>query len=296
MNPDEVIPLLVFIFVALLFAWGAISVRRANAIAAALKQRTAEQTPLLVVNTPSMRWQTVQPGQRDSSPKRDILFITPACFTILKRTPELPEIVSFTPDQLRWFGRPQKYSYGYNDIWLHIEQADGWHILKLRLYRDMMLQLVRALKSFASPKLVEAYRRRRPYVHVGPVTAQPATQDIHGAWALDAPVNLFLMPRFLVILQRQTVLRKIPLEAVQQIGALRRLDAPGAQGLVRFRAEEETFAFAVDQHDAFAAALAEAAKRTLEAPLERKQKPRDDDPEYEDWQADAEMPAKRLSL
>lgn len=296
MSPDEFVPLFIVILLALLFVWGAVSVRRQKAIAAALARHVAEKPPLLVVNTPSMRWQTAQPGQRESSPKRAVLLITPTCFSILKRTPDMPEALSFTPDQLRWFGRPQKYSSGNNEIWLHVEQAGGWHILKIRLYRETMLQLVRALKAFASPELVEAYRRRRPYVHVGPVEAQPAAQDIHGAWSLDKPINLYLMPRFLVILQGQTVLRKIPLEAVQQIGALRRLDAPGERGLVRFRAEEETFAFAVDNHETFAAALAEAAKRTLEAPLERKQKPRDDDPEYEDWQAASETPLKRLQL
>ncbi|HEX2905981.1 MAG TPA: hypothetical protein VHO69_03930, partial [Phototrophicaceae bacterium] len=83
-----------------------------------------------------------------------------------------------------------------------------------------------------------------------------------------------------------TVLRTIPLAAVQQVGALQRLDEPDAAGLVRFRAEEETFAFALENHEALAEALATAAKRTLEDPLERKQKPKDDDPEYEDWQAE----------
>jgi hypothetical protein len=85
------------------------------------------------------------------------------------------------------------------------------------------------------------------------------------------------MPRFLLILRSQRVERKLALESIQQIGALRRLDAPGAQGLVRFQVRDETLAFALADHAAFAEALAAAAKRTLEAPLEQKQKKKDDD-------------------
>jgi hypothetical protein len=85
------------------------------------------------------------------------------------------------------------------------------------------------------------------------------------------------MPRFLIILSSSTVLRKIPLVTIQQIGAFRRLDEPNASGLVRFRAEEETLAFALDNYEGFAASLAEAARRTLEAPVMQKQKKKDDE-------------------
>jgi hypothetical protein len=178
---------------------------------------------------------------------------------------------------MRWFGRPQKYSTGLNDLWLHFEIGDRWHLVKVRLYEGLMRDMVRGLKAIASDELVTAYRRRRPYIHEGPAAAQPATQDIHGAWTLDAPVTLYLMPRFLVILRDTLVLRKIPLEAVQEIGAFRRLDEPQAQGLVRFRAEEETLAFALDKYDGFAASMAEAARRTLEEPVMQKQKKKADD-------------------
>ncbi|MBI5670926.1 MAG: hypothetical protein HZC41_23280 [Chloroflexi bacterium] len=271
--------------------------RRNRAIAARLAEITAQGAPpLLTLNTPLLRGVAASINGRRIGLNKSVLVLTPERFMLFGRTPALPEQVSFAPDRLRWFGRPRKYGNGYNAIWLHVETDHGWQIIRLRLYRDAMQQLVRALKAFAAPELVEAYRRRRPYVHDGPVRAQPAVQDIHGAWTLAAPVSLYLMPRFLVILNRQTVLRKIPLEAVQQVGALRRLDAPHARGLVRFRAEEESFAFAVDRHETFAAALAEAAKRTLEAPIERKQKAKDDAyPEIEDQLLSDETPPKRLS-
>lgn len=184
-------------------------------------------------------------------------------------------ILDCAPEQVRWFGRPQPYHSGLNEIWLHAQAGDEWLLLRVWLYPLKMRDLVRALKGVCALELVTAYRRRRPYVHHGPLPARPAAQDIHGAWTLAEPISLYLMPRFLVILEGRRVLRTLPLEAVQQIGALRRLDQPGAQGLLRFRSEEETFAFALDDHARFAAALAEAAKRSLEAPVERKQKDKD---------------------
>jgi hypothetical protein len=90
------------------------------------------------------------------------------------------------------------------------------------------------------------------------------------------------MPRFVVIFQGKDILRKIALEGVQRIGGLKRIDQPGADGLVRFQAEEETFAFALKDHERFAEQLAEAAKRTLEAPLEQKQKGKDDEYEWDE--------------
>jgi hypothetical protein len=82
------------------------------------------------------------------------------------------------------------------------------------------------------------------------------------------------MPLFLVLLNDLHVQRTIPLAEVQQVRAIRRLDMPRAAGLVQFEVGDETLAFALDDHEAFAAALAEAAKRTLEDPVlwQRKKK------------------------
>ena len=261
--------------------------RVARAVQARLADITSREPPLLLLNSWNVACHVARPGERDPRWRKCIIILTPGHLTVYDRSAALPEIISVAPAQLRWFGRPYKYGAGYNEIWLHVDDQAGWRVVKIRLYRDPMRQLVRALKLFGAAELTEAYRRRRPYIHYGPVTAHPAAQDIHGAWVLGEPVNLYLMPRFLVIRSGSSVLRAVPLEAVQQVGALRRLDAPGAKGLVRFRAEEETFAFALRQHEAIAAALAEAAKRTLETPIERKRKTRDDDyPDDEDSDGD----------
>lgn len=219
---------------------------------------------------PRARWETC------------ILALTATHLILYERGWTVLERQRIALDGVRWFGRPKKYEDGNNDIWLHIEDEGRWSILKIRLPRAAMSDFVRALKTVLPAELVTAYRRRRPYIHAGPQPAQPAVQDIHGAWTLDEPVDLYLMPRYLIVMRAGVVLRRLALEAVQEIGALRRLDAPGEQGLVRFRAEEETFAFAHPRHEQFAALLAEAAKRTLEAPLERKQKNKlEEDYEYD---------------
>lgn len=209
--------------------------------------------------------------------------ITPQRLIGFRRLRTLPEAFTFPHTQLRWFGRPQKYTDGDNEIWLHYETDSDWILLKLRMHRAVMQDFVRGMKTAVDPELVTAYRRRRPYRHADPLYAHPATQDIHGAWTLGNPLYLYLMPRFLVILDSETFLRKIPLDAIQEIGALKRLDEPTAQGLLCFRAEEETFAFAIDHHDAFAQALADSAKRTLEEPLIQKQKGKeyDEDEDYD---------------
>ena len=199
--------------------------------------------------------------------------------SIYRFKPRIEEVIRFAPEQIRWFGRPEKYHSGKNEIWLHVERKRDWVLVRLWMWEGTMHSFVRTLKGLVPPELVTAYRRRRPYIHYGVVEARPAEQDIHGAWALGEAVNLYLMPRYLLVLQGVTVQRVMPLVDVQQIGALRRLDAPQADGLVRFRTPDGETAYAMRPHEAFAQALAEAAKRTLEAPLEQKQKGK-----YEDWE------------
>jgi hypothetical protein len=173
-------------------------------------------------------------------------------------------------EQLRWFGRPQKYEqiFPRNELWLHIERADRWTLVKIkRLHYDDALRLVRALKQIAPPELVTAYRRQRPYIHVDPVFAQRAEQDIYGVWTIHESLRLYLMPLHLVLLKLDgTVEDKIPLTTITQVDAVQRMDAPG--GVVRFRSRDETRAYQLDDYPGFALALAEAAKRSLEAPPE----------------------------
>ncbi len=184
-------------------------------------------------------------------------------------------IIRFAPEDIRGFWRPQNYDSGMNELWIHVERKREWVLVKLWLGRTQMMDFIRALKPMVDPDLVIAYRRRRPYIHYGPIQAQPAEQDIHGAWILETLVTLYLMPRCLLILHDEAVQQIIPLESVQQIGALRRLDAPQANGLMRFQTAETHYAFALKDYETFANAIADAAKRTLEAPVMQKQKGKD---------------------
>jgi hypothetical protein len=102
------------------------------------------------------------------------------------------------------------------------------------------------------------------------------------------------MPAFLVVLDAAKVQRTFPLHIIQGIAAVERMDRPRAAGLVRFEVEGEKFAFALDRHVEFAEALAEAAKRTLEDPLQwqrKKKKPDDIDfyEQEEDFDQDEEL-------
>ncbi|MBN1563299.1 MAG: hypothetical protein JXA10_05640, partial [Anaerolineae bacterium] len=95
-------------------------------------------------------------------------------------------------------------------------------------------------------------------------------------WELGHTVDLYLTPAFLVVLAGAKVQRIYPLHLIQDIAAVERMDRPRAAGLVRFQIEDERLAFALDRHAEFAEALAEAAKRTLEDPLQwqrKKKKP-----------------------
>ncbi|MBI5960930.1 MAG: hypothetical protein HY866_19480 [Chloroflexi bacterium] len=188
-------------------------------------------------------------------------------------------------EQLRWFGRPKTYShaaYLKNELWLHVESEGRWLWVRLTYNRAQMQDLIRAIKLVVPPEMITAYRRRRPYVHFGPTLAHPATQDMQGTWTLGEPLSLFLMPLYLIMLDGTKVIRKIPLDTIQRVAAVRRLDQPQAEGLVRFEVSGDPLAYAVDHHEEFATALAEAARRTLEDPVEWQRKKKKKDENLED--------------
>ncbi len=278
MPPEGVVCSAFAILFFILFLRVRHEMRLEKAVKALVERLKSDAGNLLELNYPIASVQLEQPGYPPVQRwRRGVLEITVETIAIHWRTLAMDQSTAFSPADLRWFGRPRKYTSGENEIWLHFEGKGEWWLLKIRLGREPMRMLVRALKAAAPPELVTAYRRRRPYVHVGPLVAQPATQDLQGAWHLQDAVTVYLMPRFLVVMQGTGVLRVIPLESMQEIGALRRLDEPRADGLVRFQAEQETFAFAAKGHEQFAESLAQAARLTLEDPLERKQKKQDDD-------------------
>jgi hypothetical protein len=224
---------------------------------------------------------------KQSPRQKGLLVINDAGIAVYFNRPEATPVFNCLPGELRWFGRPIKYHPRSNEIWIHAEVAGRWQILKVSVWRTEMYKIVRSLKAIATPEQITAYRRRRPYIHYGPILTEPATQEITGEWVLEQPVTLYLTPAHLAILDGVRVLRTIPLEIVQRIGALHRLDAPQANGLARFQVEGETMAFSVSNHTALAEALAEAAKRTLEEPVLQKRKSKDDDfYEEEEWEVE----------
>lgn len=255
--------------------------RRAKNLVAQLQ---AEHNPLFVYYPYGDRCQITQINGARGRWTPYALEVTPDAITIYDVQPVLSRRFVLDPVDLRWFGRPQKYSSGINELWLHAEIAGEWWRITLRMSRTKMQELIRAMKVIATEEQNTAYRRRRPYIHAGPLPAQPAHQDMLGAWALDDAVSLYLTPLHLVVLRGTAIQRVIPLESIQNVTAIKRLDRPREPGLVRFDAGEEHVAFALPDYRAFAEQLAEAARRTLEDPVQwQRKKKKDDD---EDWDDD----------
>lgn len=226
------------------------------------------------INKEGSRWQ------------RSILLLTHKRIALypfnLDNADKAKALLTIQPGEIRGFWRPVKYMPGENTIWIHAEINGEWHILQIRLYRHDMVALVRALKEIVTPEQVTAYRRRRPYIHCDPVTAYPAKQALTGEWEIGQEIQLYLMPLYLVVLRDTHILAKIDLSQVQDIGALKRMEGGKPAGLIRFFVENELRAFALDDYETWAAYIATAAKRTLEEPLERKQKSKDDDEDWDD--------------
>ena len=275
MSAPVVTALVIAALIAALFLWISHE-SRINRAVQALRDHLLEADPQRLLLRYA-RYRILELGTGETRWRSGVLDLTPERITLYRRSSATPLDFSFAPSELRWFGRPQKYQSGTNEIWLHLERDNHWTLLKIKLSRAAMQDFVRALKSLAPPELNTAYRRTRPYVHYGPLRVQPAEQDIHGAWVLDTPITIYLMPLHMVILKNADVLRVIPLERVQQVAALRRIDQPNADGLASFNLDGEIFAFASKDYQALAEAIADAARRSLETPLMQKQKGKDED-------------------
>ncbi|MEW6579469.1 MAG: hypothetical protein AB1435_09760 [Chloroflexota bacterium] len=263
--------------------------RRAQAAQALIRHIQQTEQPLYCAQTDGIRCQVITQGKRRSGWKNGVIAVTPDRIAAYALGGDGQPCAAFSPADLRWFGRPRKYSSGSNEIWLHAEHDRRWSLLQVRLSRLAMHALVRALKVVATPEQVTAYRRRRPYIHYGPAPAHPARQDIHGAWTLAEPVGLYLIPSHIVVLSGEETHRVIPLDAVQNVSAIRRLDRPDAVGLLRFEVRGEPLAFALDRHETFAAQMAEAARRTLEDPVQWARKKKQDIALEEDDLDDEEL-------
>jgi hypothetical protein len=243
-----------------------------------LYNQLRENTPApLAVMAPGASFRLRQINGSATGWRFCVIEVRPEGIYLYPRSRTTQEMMIVDVASLRWFGRPKKYHDGHNDIWLHLEHDERWTLLEIRLHRYEMQDFVRALKNITPETMVKAYRRQRPYVHLGPIDAYPGIQDIHGAWKLSERVSLYITPLHLVILQGENVLRAIELNEIQQIMALPRMDEPTADGLVRFRVAEESMAFAIEFHQDFAEKLGEAARRSLEEPPIRKQKGYDED-------------------
>lgn len=277
------------VLVALASIAGYIEIRRVGRTAQ-LVSNLKQYEPLFL----SDRWTRVQyrvdkAGEMTSKWQRGILLVTHKRLAIYPYVPPDPNktkaLFTVQPGELRGFWRPVKYSSGENELWIHAEIASQWHVIKLKLYYYDMQALIRAMKAISTPEQTKAYRRRRPYIHRGLTTAFPAQQSLTGEWELGTAIQLYLMPLYLVILVDNRVVQRYDLAKIQDIAALKRMEGGKPEGLIRFFIANELRAFALDDYEAWAESLAEAAKRTLEEPVVRKRKSKEDD--EDDWDEDS---------
>lgn len=273
-----------------LAAWIALQVRAAGA-AHRFIQNLQAQDPFYV----SPRWVDIdfqwgKAGETVQKWQRCILFVGHKRLAIYPYPPkpDSAPILNIEPQELRGFWRPLAYHDKRNELWLHADFVQHWQILKLRAYRSVMYDIVRALKEISSPEQVKAYRRQRPYLHQGPSPVLPAKQSLTGEWELFNPVELYLMPLHLVILKEGIVQRVLDIAAVQSIAALKRMEGGEPVGVLRFSHDGEIFAFATNDYETWANTIAEAAKRSLEEPVMQKAKNKTGD--WDDIDEEEELP------
>lgn len=261
--------------------------RAVRARLAALKSEGAIWTAYL----PSATARGQQLNGRNAETLRGyVLAVLPDGLRIYPIADEITEFDGISAADIRWFGRPHKYRNDGvpQEMRIHVQRKTGWYIYEVWLTKHYMVQLVRAMKQIVSPELVKAYRRRRPYVHFGPREVCMAKQTIHGEWELSEPYTAYLTPLELVFLVGPEVVQRFSVAEVQDIQLVRKLDETQrrrfgqrddgvAEGIMRFRVGDVTHAMALRRYDEFAEALAQAAKRSLEEPVTRKQKLKDDD-------------------
>jgi hypothetical protein len=266
----------------LLAAFIAVQLRQVNQIQNFLKNLEIQNPYYLSPYWADIEYQWGMAGETIPKWQRGIVFIGHKRLSIYPYPPKADSqpIVSIDPQELRGFWRPDAYHDGRNDVWIHAESLEHWGILKLRTWRGIMADIIRALKEVHSPEQVKAYRRRRPYLHKDPALVLPAKQSLTGEWELFKPVEIYLMPLHLVIMKAGIIQRVLHIEAIQDIAALKRMEGGEPTGVIRFSHDGETFAFATNEYETWAKSIAEAAKRSLEEPVMQKQKSKDD--EWED--------------
>jgi len=191
-------------------------------------------------------------------------------------------LLTIQKHELRGFWRHPNDYIKRNELWIHAQIDLTWSILKVSYSKQGKNRLFRAISAISTEEQRKAHHRPPPYIHRGPTKAFPAQQSLTGEWEMGDAIRLYLMPLYLVIFAGDEVQRTIDLSKIQEIAALKRMEGGNPAGLIRFRSDEEDFAFALNNYEAWANDLAEAAKRSLEEPVIRKRKGKDDEWDWDD--------------
>lgn len=247
---------------------------RHNIAAAYNIYQNLRQTDPLYIQPPGVRYQHRQwPARMPMFEQSGILVLRRHQLDIHPYLPKLTKPLIFDVNGLSWFYRHRATDKDQeillNRLELHFHNHnDTWHVLMLTLEDTDIERFMQSLKQ-----VMPIYPRHHPYNIFKPTTGQIATQDIQGSWTLGAKYTLYLSSVDLIIARGRTVIDRIPFDEITDVAAMRRIDTRLAlAGLMRFRANDRPYAFAMTNYEDFAAAFAEMAGVQLQWATERKTK------------------------
>lgn len=231
-----------------------------------------------------------------------ILFITDKEVLIYPENGSDETLVTFRSDEIIGYWRPRPYhgdklidmdtgwrsKKGSNEINIHANVNGQWVIIKLWVKQAEAKKIVKRLKGLVSEDILRSYRQRPPYIYHPPSPALLMSEDLYGIWYEDHRFRLYLTPSTLVFLDDKddVIERMIYLRDIQNVRLLQQKGDGDKDGLICFDLENqsEQIAVAVDGSDKWARSIARAARRTLDDPIDRKQK--DKKPLDDQWVSD----------
>jgi hypothetical protein len=145
-------------------------------------------------------------------------------------------------------------------IWLDVEMSQSLYTLKLRIPDQIRTEFLQNMYDFATKEQFHTYKANIPYMP-RLVNGSKVEQKLTGEWERLKAQALYLNPSHLILLNSWWKLEKtISLLGIQDIEAIPRMDEERT-GILRFRAEEKLYSFAIPEYEAWATALAEAASK-----------------------------------
>lgn len=172
-------------------------------------------------------------------------------------------------DAVRWVAlrRAARGRGGARRLAVHAERTAQWRVVVFAL--DEAVSFGEALAARAGQPLLDASAGREDF---GPAQALRLSEDVYGDWHAGREAALYLAPDRLLFGWRDA----IPLDAIEQVGVLRRATGRGTLLRVAYRVDDERYevaGFEVPRAAAWAEAITARAGGTLTVDRKRKDEP-----------------------